>query len=298
MSNRIKYKTGVILVLFAGLFWSLFGIIIRQISTANTWQILFYRCISLFLLISLILLFRYKSEFRTVIFRSLRSDILGGIGLLFALVGSVISILNTTVANTLFLLAITPLFTAFLARFFLKEKIKPHTWIAISAAILGSIIIVFDEVNLQKSLASFFAIISAFGFSYFTIMLRVGKQNDSLPSVWYGAAFTVIISAMVCVFFRYGIVISFWDIGVSVMLGLFQIGIGLVCYTIGAIVVPAAQLGLLIMTEVILGPIWVWIFLGEGFRFGTLVGGLLVLCAVTFDIVFSFGMFNRKILKV
>ena len=79
----------------------------------------------------------------------------------------------------------------------------------------------------------------------------------------------------------------------SVVLGIFQIGIGLVCYTIGAVVVHAAQLGLLVMTEVILGPIWVWIFLGEGFSASTLVGGLLVLSAVTFDVVLSFGMFNR-----
>ena len=293
MSKRIKYKTGVILVLVAGLFWSLFGVIIRQVQTANTWQILFYRCTSLFFLITLILLIRYKSEFRNVIFRSLRSDILGGIGLLFALVGSVISILNTTVANTLFLLAITPLFSAFLARLFLHEKIKSHTWIAISVAILGSMIIVFDEVNLQKSLACFFAIISALGFSYFTIMLRAGQQKDLLPSVWFGSAFTVIISALVCVFFGYRIVISFWDMGVSVMLGIFQIGIGLVCYTIGAVVVPAAQLGLLVMTDVILGPFWVWIFLGEGFSASTLAGGLLVLSAVTFDVVLSFGIFNR-----
>ena len=212
---------------------------------------------------------------------------------MFALVGSVISVLNTTVANTLFLLAITPLFTALLARLFLQELVKIYTWIAIAVAIVGAIFIVFDEVNLQRSLASFFAIISALGFSFFTIMLRVGKQKDLLPSVWFGSVFTVIISAVVCGFFGYRIVISLWDMGVSVVLGIFQIGIGLVFYTIGAVVVPAAQLGLLVMTEVVLGPIWVWIFLGEGFSTNTLVGGLLVLSAVTFDVVFSIRWLNR-----
>ena len=212
---------------------------------------------------------------------------------MFALVGSVISVLNTTVANTLFLLAITPLFTALLARLFLQELVKIYTWIAIAVAIVGAIFIVFDEVNLQRSLASFFAIISALGFSFFTIMLRVGKQKDLLPSVWFGSAFTVIISAVVCGFYGYRIVISLWDMGVSVVLGIFQIGIGLVFYTIGAVVVPAAQLGLLVMTEVVLGPIWVWIFLGEGFSTNTLVGGLLVLSAVTFDVVLSIRWLNR-----
>ena len=293
MSMRMKYETGVIFVLVAGLFWSLFGVVIRQIQTANVWQILFYRCTSLFFLITLVLLIRYKAEFRKVIVSSLRSDIFGGIGLVFALVGSVISVLNTTVANTLFLLAITPLYTALLARLFLQELVKIYTWIAIAVAIVGAIFIVFDEVNLQRSLASFFAIISALGFSFFTIMLRVGKQKDLLPSVWFGSVFTVIISAVVCGFIGYRIVISLWDMGVSVVLGIFQIGIGLVFYTIGAVVVPAAQLGLLVMTEVVLGPIWVWIFLGEGFSTNTLVGGLLVLSAVTFDVVFSIRWLNR-----
>ena len=81
--------------------------------------------------------------------------------------------------------------------------------------------------------------------------------------------------------------------GVSIMLGIFQIGIGLDFYTIGAVVVPAAQLGLLVMTEVVLGPIWVWIFLGEGFSRSTLVGGFFVLSAVTFDVVLSIRWFNR-----
>ena len=290
---RMKYETGVIFVLVAGLFWSLFGVVIRQIQTANIWQILFYRCTSLFFLITLVLLIRYKAEFRKVIVSSLRSDILGGIGLVFALVGSVISVLNTTVANTLFLLAITPLFTALLARLFLQELVKIYTWIAIAVAIVGAIFIVFDEVNLQRSLASFFAIISALGFSFFTIMLRVGKQKDLLPSVWFGSVFTVIISAVACGFFGYRMVISLWDMGVSVVLGIFQIGIGLVFYTIGAVVVPVVQLGLLVMTEVVLGPIWVWIFLGEGFSTNTLVGGLLVLSAVTFDVVLSIRWLNR-----
>ena len=293
MSKRMKYKTGLIFVLLAGLFWSLFGVIIRQIQTANTWQILLYRCTSLFILITLFLLIRHKSDFWTVIVGSFRSDFLGGIGLMFALIGSVISVLNTSVANTLFLLSITPFFTALFARLFLQEMVKLSTWIAILVAIVGAMIIVFDEVNLQKSIANLFAIISALGFSIFTIMLRVGKQKDLMPSVWFGSAFTVIISVIVCLIFGYSIVVSIWDMWVSVMLGIFQIGIGLIFYTIGAVVVPASQLALLVMTEVVLGPLWVLIFVGESFSMNTLIGGTLLLSAVTFDVVVSFRNINR-----
>ena len=293
MSKRMKYKTGLIFVLLAGLFWSLFGVIIRQIQTANTWQILLYRCTSLFILITLFLLIRHKSDFWTVIVGSFRSDFLGGIGLMFALIGSVISVLNTSVANTLFLLSITPFFTALFARLFLQEMVKLSTWIAILVAIVGAMIIVFDEVNLQKSIANLFAIISALGFSIFTIMLRVGKQKDLMPSVWFGSAFTVIFSIIVCLIFGYSIVIPIWDMCVSIMLGIFQIGAGLVFYTLGAVVVPASQLALLVMTEVVLGPLWVLIFVGESFSMNTLIGGTLLLSAVTFDVVVSFRNINR-----
>ena len=149
-------------------------------------------------------------------------------------------------------------------------------------------IIFFDEVNIQKSIANLFAIISALGFSIFTIMLRVGKQKDLMPSVWFGSAFTVIISLIVCLIFGYSIVVSIWDMWVSVMLGIFQIGIGLIFYTIGAVVVPASQLALLVMTEVVLGPLWVLIFVGESFSTNTLIGGILLLSAVIFDVVASF----------
>ena len=293
MSKRMKYKTGLIFVLLAGLFWSLFGVIIRQIQTANTWQILLYRCTSLFILITLFLLIRHKSDFWTVIVGSFRSDFLGGIGLMFALIGSVISVLNTSVANTLFLLSITPFFTALFARLFLQEMVKLSTWIAILVAIVGAMIIVFDEVNLQKSIANLFAIISALGFSIFTIMLRVGKQKDLMPSVWFGSAFTVIFSIIVCLIFGYSIVIPIWDMCVSIMLGIFQIGAGLVFYTLGAVGVPASQLALLVMTEVVLGPLWVLIFVGESFSMNTLIGGTLLLSAVTFDVVVSFRNINR-----
>ncbi len=295
MAKRMNYKTGLIFVLLAGLFWSLFGVIIRQIQSANTWQILLYRCTSLFILITLFLLIRHKSDFWKVIVGSFRSDCLGGIGLMFALIGSVISVLNTSVANTLFLLSITPFFTALFARLFLQEMVKLSTWIAILVAIVGAMIIFFDEVNLQKSIANLFAIISALGFSIFTIMLRVGKQKDLMPSVWFGSAFTVIISVIVCLIFGYSIVVSIWDMWVSVMLGIFQIGIGLIFYTIGAVVVPASQLALLVMTEVVLGPLWVLIFVGESFSTNTLIGGILLLSAVIFDVVASFR--NPNIIK-
>ena len=293
MTKRMNYKTGLIFVLLAGLFWSLFGVIIRQIQSANTWQILLYRCVSLFILITLFLLIRHKSDFLKVIVGSFRSDCLGGIGLMFALFGSVISVLNTSVANTLFLLSITPFFTALFARLFLQEMIKLSTWIAILVAIVGAMIIFFDEVNIQKSIANLFAIISALGFSIFTIMLRVGNQKDLMPSVWFGSAFTVIISLIVCLIFGYSIVVSIWDMWVSVMLGIFQIGIGLIFYTIGAVVVPASQLALLVMTEVVLGPLWVLIFVGESFSTNTLIGGILLLSAVIFDVVASFRNPNR-----
>jgi len=293
MTKRMNYKTGLIFVLLAGLFWSLFGVIIRQIQSANTWQILLYRCVSLFILITLFLLIRHKSDFLKVIVGSFRSDCLGGIGLMFALFGSVISVLNTSVANTLFLLSITPFFTALFARLFLQEMIKLSTWIAILVAIVGAMIIFFDEVNIQKSIANLFAIISALGFSIFTIMIRVGNQKDLMPSVWFGSAFTVIISLIVCLIFGYSIVVSIWDMWVSVMLGIFQIGIGLIFYTIGAVVVPASQLALLVMTEVVLGPLWVLIFVGESFSTNTLIGGILLLSAVIFDVVASFRNPNR-----
>ena len=101
-----------------------------------------------------------------------------------------------------------------------------------------------------------------------------------LPTVFLSGVFAIGATGAVCLTAGYTFAIPAWDISIALALGVFQVGAGLVCFTIGSRVVPAAELALLSMTEVVLGPLWVWLFLGETTGLYTLLGGAILMAAI------------------
>jgi drug/metabolite transporter, DME family len=276
----LTYVNGVILVLLAGVFWSTMGLGIRNIEVANVWQILFYRSWALgsFLFI----LIAYRSQFHPL--RTIRkagvAGAIGGMGLVLAFSGGIFAIQTTTVANAMFLFASAPFLAAVFGWLILREPVRKATWIAMVVATAGVAVMVVDGIAAGHLVGNLAAIGSAFGFAIFTIALRWGKLEDMLPAVFLAAVFAIITSAVIIVSMNYGFDVPRMDIGIALAMGVFQVGLGLTIFTIGSKVVPAAELALLSMTEVLLGPIWVWLFIGETASFYTLVGGAVLMIAI------------------
>lgn len=279
-SPRISYVVGVVLVLMSGVFWSSMGLGIRLIEQANVWQILFYRSIALACFLFCIITLR--SGFRPL--AAIRSagiaGAIGGVGLVFAFAGGIYAIQTTTVANAMFLFAAAPFLAAVAGWVILREQVRHATWVAMLFAIIGIAIMVINGFAAGKLVGNLSALLSATGFAVFTIALRWGKLEDMLPAVFLAGIFAIITGALVCEFNGYGFALPRNDIVISVSMGVFQVGMGLVIYTIGSRVVPAAELALLSMTEVLLGPVWVWIFIGETTSFYTLLGGAVLMLAI------------------
>ena len=279
-STSVSYVNGVILVLLAGVAWSSIGIGIRMIEDANVWQILFYRSIALasFLFCTI----TYRSGFRpvAVIRKSGLAGAIGGVGLVFAFAGGIYAIQTTTVANAMFLFASAPFLAAVFGWIILREDVRKATWIAIIFASIGIVIMVIDGISAGQVAGNLSAILSALGFAVFTIALRWGKLEDMLPAVFLAGIFAIITAAVICQVKGYGFSVPRNDILIALSMGIFQVGLGLTIFTIGSKVVPAAELALLSMTEVLLAPIWVWFFLGETASFYTLFGGLILMLAI------------------
>ena len=279
-SPRISYFVGVVLVLMSGVFWSSMGLGIRMIEQANVWQILFYRSIALACFLFCIITLR--SGFRPL--AAIRSagiaGAIGGVGLVFAFSGGIYAIQTTTVANAMFLFAAAPFLAAVAGWVILREQVRHATWVAMLFAIIGIAIMVINGFAAGKLVGNLSALLSATGFAVFTVALRWGKLEDMLPAVFLAGVFAIITGALVCEFNGYGFSLPRNDIVISVSMGVFQVGMGLVIYTIGSRVVPAAELALLSMTEVLLGPLWVWIFIGETVSFYTLLGGAVLMLAI------------------
>ena len=276
----ISYLKGVVLVLMAGVFWSTMGLGIRLMEAANVWQILFYRSCALATFLFILITFRSGYKPIATIQKAGPAGVIGGMGLVLAFAGGIYAIQTTTVANAMFLFAAAPFLAAVLGWIILRESVRKATWVAMVFAMTGIVIMVLHGIAVGRMGGNLSAIASATGFAIFTIALRWGKLEDMLPAVFLAGIFATLVSATVCQFGGYGLDIPANDIAIAVSMGVFQVGLGLSVYTIGSKVVPAAELALLSMTEVLLGPLWVWLFVGEIVSLSTLVGGSILMLAI------------------
>ncbi|MCP5083873.1 MAG: EamA family transporter [Alphaproteobacteria bacterium] len=276
----LSYRNGVLLVLVAGVLWSTVGLGIRSIENAEVWQILLYRSCSLSPFLFIILWLRSGGRPFERIRQSGVPGVIAGLSLVAAYAGGIIALQATSVANAMLLFASAPFFTALLGWLVLREPVRRATFVAIGVAIAGIAIMVSDDESDGAMAGNLAALGSAFGFAVFTVALRWGKTSDMMPSVFLSGLFAIVITGTVCLLKGLPLVLSVNDGSIALVMGVFQVGAGLVLYTLGSKAVPAAELALLSMAEVLLGPIWVWLFIGETAGVYTLIGGAVLLAAI------------------
>ena len=274
------HKHGLLFVFAAGVLWSTVGLGIRMIEDAVVWQILLYRSISMSLFLYMVIRLRSGESPFLQIRRIGLPGVVAGLSLVAAYSGGIYAIQNTSVANAMLLFATAPFMAAVLGWLVLREPVRAATWIAIAVALGGILIMVSDktgDVAVQGSLA---ALGSALGFAVFTVALRWGRSGEMLPSVFLSGLFAIVITFGICQILELSVVLSLQDGGVAMGMGVFQVGAGLILYTLGSRSLPAAELTLLSLAEVLLGPLWVWLFLNETASINTLVGGAVLLMAI------------------
>lgn len=275
-----SHRQGLVFVFAAGVLWSTVGLGVRLIEEATVWQILLYRSLSLSVLLYVVIRLRSGESPFAQVRRIGFPAVIAGLALVAAYSGGIYAIQATSVANAMLLFATAPFWTAALGLLFLRESVRGATWIAIAVAVAGIGIMVADKsagVALKGSLA---ALGSALGFAVFTVALRWGKSGEMLPAVFLSGLFAIAITSTICLWAGLPLVLSGTDGGIALGMGVFQVGAGLILYTLGSRSLPAAELALLSLAEVLLGPVWVWLFLGETASVNTLLGGAVLLAAI------------------
>jgi drug/metabolite transporter, DME family len=279
-THQISPRTGIFFVLAAGVLWSTVGLGIRMIEDAIVLQILFYRSISLSAFLFLVIWLRSReSPLKLAIKAGLPASI-GGLSLVAAYAGGIYAIQTTSVANAMLLFASAPFMAAILGWIVLRESVRPATWIATCVAMTGIAVMVSGQSDGASLIGSLAALGSAFGFAVFTVALRWGKSGEMLPAVFLSGVYAIIITGVICLAIGAPLILSWNDGGIAMGMGVFQVGAGLILYTLGSKTVPAAELTLLSLAEVLLGPLWVWLFLGETITAYTLIGGTILLAAI------------------
>ena len=279
-------KIAIPVVLFSGLIWSFGPLVVRYMNEPQLviWQYIFARGLTIFILLNLYLFFEEGLNFYKNYFKIGSSGIIGGSGLGIAMVTFIYSITNTSAAVTLLCLAAMPFFTALLGFLFLKEKISLNVWIAILIAALGIIIIAIGNTEKNSLLGLIFGMTSSIGFSVFSVSLRWRKETPKFTTVAFAGFFCVALSTTFILSNGLNFFSSSYN-GVMFSLHGSLVCMGLILYSIGSKAIPAAELTLLSLTEVIGGIFWIWLPLfgvNEIPSTNTVIGGFFLFMSIIY----------------
>ena len=291
--NLIFKIPGPLLVFFGACSLSFGGLIVKSFEGATLWQILFWRSLFFIMVVFIFLLISYKKKIFRAFYNSGIPGIFGGIILSSGFCGYVFAMYNTTVANTNFIIQTQTIFLAIFGYFFLKEKIPKITLVSIFLAISGIILMVGSDLEPGQMSGNLAAFIMPVSFAILILIIRKYPNVDMVPLQLYAG-----ITAMIIGYIIAGkINISAHDIFLGFLAGFFQLGFGFILITIGARSTPSAMVGIIMLTEAVLGPFWAWLFINENSSFMVLMGGTIVIIAVLLQFYTSIKNENQTIVN-
>ena len=277
MQTRNK---GLILSLIGVLILSPDSLLIRLVNL-DDFSLIFYRSAIPVITIFLFLLYVYKSKI-------VNSFILiGKIGILYAILYAithvcfVYSIQNTSVANTLVLIAAAPIFAAIFSVFILKEMPDYFTWLIIFIALIGMIIIGWGSYTTSGIFGDLMALIVALGMGFSMVLVRFYKNIDLVPACLIGC----VIAALYALPFNINFSLNNNQIILVLMMCLVILPIPFMILTIAPKYAPAHEVALIFLMESVLGTAWVWFVIKEVPPFNTIIGGIILLISVSIFII-------------
>jgi drug/metabolite transporter (DMT)-like permease len=270
-------RRGRLFVAGAALAWSTAGLLQRELTASTATQLAGR---ALFALLG-ILLYIAVSERGHVVraFRAIgRDGIVVALGMAVSSSSFIVALNHTSVANVLFVLAIGPVLAAAFGTL-VGEHVSGRTWLAIGIA-LGGVALMVGGPDRPSFLGAFLSILCAASFAVTLVITRHRREVSMAPAT----CLSQLIVFVCAVPFADASEVGGKDLALLIGLGVGQIGAGLILVTIGARLIPAAEVALITLLEIVLGPFWVWLSRGERPGAATLAGGAIVLAAVIFQV--------------
>ena len=287
--NFISKIPGPLLIFFGAFCLSFGGLIVKSFEGSTLWQILFWRQVFFIIVVTIFLIATYKKEVFKKIYVSGIPGLIGGIILGIGFSSYVFAMYNTTVANTNFIIQTQTIFLAIFGYFFLKEKISKITLASIILAISGLILMLGNTLSSGQMSGNIVAFVMPITFASLILIVRRYPDVDMVPLQLVAGIVAMIIGFLAST----KISISLNDMFLAFLSGTFQIGLGFILITIGARKTLSAMVGIIMLTEAILGPLWAWLFVNENPSFYVLIGGSIIIFAVFLQFVSSFTKENK-----
>ena len=281
---------------FAGLLWSFGVVTVRYMIDAHqfVFQYLFCRGIAVATILVCFLFYREGFSFYTNFAKVGMPGLIGGFGLAVAFTGFIFSITMTTAAVTLFMLAIMPFIAAIIAYFVLGENLRKLTFISMIIAFLGVCIMMYNDSLKGSVLGALTGFFSATGFALYTVTIRWRPETPKFTTVVLAGSFCAIFSfLMLGTSFESFAIMPVINIYLSLLHGCI-VASGLILFSLGAKYLPAAELALLSLMEVVGGVLWVWLpwfGINEVPSIPVIIGGLIITSAV---ILHGFGASRKR----
>ena len=275
-SRGDRNTLGIMLVCGAALLWSTGGLIVRSLETTDTWTTVFWRSATASLFLLAFIVWRNGRGTPALIRAMGLPGVIVGLCYTSASILLIISLSLTSVANTLVIVSSAPLLTALLGRVVLGERVSWLSWIAVIASAAGIALMVSDSY----ARGSFWGDLAAFGIAVAqaiaVVTMRRHRGVPMMPAMLLATSLATLIALPLA-----GTLwVSGHDLVLLTIFGAGQLGLGLAMFSVGVPLIPAAQAALLNVLEPILGPLWVWLALGERPSDVALLGGLIVLAAL------------------
>ena len=261
------------------------GLLLRLVEEAGPWDMVFYRSLFSAIILGIVAFLRPRMGGVAAPLHLCRFTFASALLVGVANVCFVGAIVHTTVANTLVILAAMPLFGAVLGWMMIGEKVRPRTWVSIFVAMAGVVAIFADSMGGGDWLGNSLALATALFLALNLVVLRRAPHVDILVALslsgFVGAIAVWPVSAPLAV--------SGHDMVLLAVLGLVVLPAGSALFFAGTRFAPAADVALVALLETVLGPIWVWLGVGEAPGVQVLVGGAVVLGAVTANALLAMG---------
>lgn len=268
---------GWAIVALSAVAWSTAGLFTRAVHVNDVWTILFWRGVFSGFAIMALTVVQYRGQTASAYRR------LGWAGILLAacsaagMVTYLGGLMNTTVANVCAIYATVPFVTAACAFLLLKERSSRSTLIASAFALVGVLLTInFADLRIGDIFGQFLAFLMTISMGLVTVIVRWKRELPMVPALGLSAWMATAVSALFC----HSLSVDLHDLVLLALFGMTQSALGLTLFGIGSRMIPPAEVALIGLIDVPLGPFWVWLLFDETPNTQTLLGGAIVLAAV------------------
>jgi drug/metabolite transporter (DMT)-like permease len=269
------HRLGFWLVTAAALCWSSGGLIARLTGT-DAWTTVFWRSVFCAVFLSVAVAIMQRGRLTRIIRETGWPGLLMAACFATASTAFIMALSRTSVANTLIIQSLSPFIAGLLGWLCLGERVRRRTWTAMGVALIGTVIMLWGSPGAGSRIGDVLALVTATAFAAATVVVRWHRRVQ-MPAA---AALAAALAGLFAIGQATPFAVSGRDLVLLALFGIGQLGVGMLLFTAGARLIPVAEASLIGVLECMLGPLWVWLAIGERPGLFALIGGAVILSAL------------------